>query len=902
MKRGSPPPELLLTKLSAPRISGDIVARPRLYARLSAGLDKPLTLVSAGAGFGKTTTLAAWLAELGCPGAWVLLDRTESDLLTFVNYFVAAIRSLFPDACEHTRALLKVPGAPATSALVLALSNDLEAIEQGTDCAHFVVVFDDYHLAASGAVNDFLAELLRHPAHKLHLVLSTRSDPSMPLSQWRANGQMTEIRGTDLRFSAKEATEFLDKALGAPLDSPSVARLLERTEGWAAGLRLAVLSLVHSEHRVDELVSMEGSDRYLIDYLLSEVLANLPAGYEQFLLETSILDRLTGSLCDAVSGAEPSVLSGQARLEWLAQANLFTFSGDAQGRWYRYHHLFQSMLADRLRRSCGAEQINALHSRASAWYDANGYINEAITHALKAGDEAGAATLVQAHRHEILNYERWHQIEGWLSLFSPQALDARPELLLAQASLAGSNNSIQETSRHLKRLEEIVQPESLPALARGEYEMLCGLVAFYALDPEHGLPCTERALATLPLNFSWARAFARVFQGGHLFLKGEANAAITSLYEGLAEDRQHGNTYRTRLLLALATLYWFTGDMADLALMGQELLSVATERSLLESIGRGHYYQGMAAYQRNDLAAAAEHFAANLVQPEVHYPVVYIGSGFGLATIYQIQGRADMATATTEVITSYAMKRNNPEMLPDVLAHRARLAMLQGRIAEAGQWAAAQSDQIRRGPLLKLREAQVTLGEILLAQGTPESLRRAADLLPRLHEFVASTYNTRYLVEVLALEALLDEARGKHAAALASLEQAVTLAQPGGMLRVFADLGPKLTPLFQQLRTQGVAPGYIDAVLLAFAPSATGPKPDQHGLIEPLTERELEVLTLLSDRYSNKEIANSLSISTMTVKRHASNIYGKLAVENRQQAVAKASALGIITPAPRAQH
>ena len=425
-------------------------------------------------------------------------------------------------------------------------------------------------------------------------------------------------------------------------------------------------------------------------------------------------------------------------------------------------------------------------------------------------------------------------------------------------------------------------------------------MVYWTADAERTLTLAQRALAETPIEHSYVRGIAWMFFGGALALRGDLGDAIAAVHEGLREDRFHSNTYAPRLLLTLCLIYWMAADLPHLLQTADHLLELARERNLAESLDWAQYFRGCAHYQQNDLEAAARDFAAVVSEHRAAHGVVLPHSTFGLASTHQAQGLVEPARAAAATVVKYALEMNNPAMLADARAFEAHLALLQGREGEAARWAAQADRNIRTAPMPLFYVPNFTLVEILLAQGTPASLEEAARLLARLHEVVQATHNTRFLIEALALQALLHDARRERSAALDALAQAVALAEPGGVIRVFVDLGPRMAALLHQLAAQRVGPAGFIATLLAAFPAARGPAPAlrQPGLIEPLSERELEVLALLAQRLTNKEIARALSISPMTVKRHSSNIYQKLAVGGRREAVAKAAALGLVSAAP----
>jgi LuxR family maltose regulon positive regulatory protein len=898
---------LLRTKLYRPRVIGGLVRRPRVRDKLERSIDCPLTLVCAPAGYGKTTLLGDWLAHSGHPNAWLTLDEDDSDPAVFLTYFVAAIRTIVPEACAETSTLLHSPQLPPLTGLASALHNDLDRLHNDPALAggeHFVLVLDDYHLVHNPAVHELLNGLLQRPPRTMHLILSTRQDPPLNLNALRAHGEMEEIRLHDLRFTDEEAATFMQQALGSPLDERILVILQERTEGWAAGLRLAALTLDISTDIDSHVRQLPADNRYITDYLIDEVLSHIPTASQDFLLKTSILELLSGPLCDAVTGMVGPVWDGRAYLEWLSHQGLFTISLDAQGQWYRYHLLFRALLRTRLEQRFSSEEIVRLHAEASTWYASHGLVDEAIRHALAGGDVTATVHLVETHRHEAMNQERWRQLERWLGLFAGRVIDSHLELLLLEAWTLENRFRLADTAACLEGVEALMGkallPEGIAERLQAEIDALRAQLSYWAADAERCEAFARRALRTAPVEHSGVRGHAWVFLAAAMQMRGDLRGALDLVYQGLAEDRSPGSAFATRLLLVLSNIYWISTDLSNMMETANHLLSLAREGDLPESVTRGQYYLGMAHYQRNNLAAAESAFAAVLERRYVAYPLVFAQSAFGLASVYQAQGFADRANATAESVRAYALEMNNPPMLADAQAFGAHLALLQGRNAEALYWAAQCDRRIRRAPMPSFFVPSFALVEILLAKDTPADLEEASQLLGQLRDLVESTHNTRFAIEALALQALLHDRLHDQTAALAALKQALVLAEPGGLIRVFVDLGPPMAALLHQLAAPGVAPEYLNKLLAAFHEVVTPSQgAGQPGLIEPLSARELEVLALLGERLSNKEIAREMGISPMTVKRHTVNIYQKLLVQGRREAAARAVELGILSsPSP----
>jgi LuxR family maltose regulon positive regulatory protein len=903
------PISLLRTKLHRPPVTADFVPRPHLIQQLSTQRDRPLILVSAPAGSGKTTLLSAWLAQEDRPSAWLSLDAHDNDLATFVSYLLAAVQTVFPEAGRATQALVNAPHLPPLSVLANSLINELDELDEP-----FILVIEDYHVMTDPAIDDFLVEVLNHPPRPLRLVVAARHDPSFALDLLRARGQVTEIRSQNLRFSLEETGAFLRQALGANVDAATVAALKEKTEGWIAGLRLAALALHLQGQDQTHLESLLTHGRLVMDYLASEVLAHQPPAIQEFLLKTSVLERLSGSLCDTVislaQGSERSERSdpyrdSQAHLEWLEKSDLFIVALDEHRQWYRYHHLFQELLQQQLASRCSRDEIAELHRRASAWFAAHDQVEEAFHHAFAAGDIAAAVQLVERYRQALINEDQYPHLERWLRLFPREVIEESPELLLAQAWNAWNRFQVAEVIALVDRAEPLVTRMALePAAAnranrlQGEVETLRSYQYSWTGDPARAIDHAERALQETP-SASWnARAIARMFLAGGYLTMGDLKRAYAVLDEGLSEA-QTNDAFQMRVLVIVCILHWINADLQSVMNAASQVLALRELQNrpqVSQSTAYAHFFMGMVHYQRNELAQAEQHLSAALEQRYAAHILILTQNSLVLALTYQAQNQPDKAREVADLLPAILAERGNPLMLPAAQALQAELALRQGRLDQAGQWTArVQPGALVPLPLLGL--PLTTLLKVLLAQNTSDARQTAAAALERLRDSAEGTHRTHSLIEVLALQALLHNAEGDQSAALSVLERAVLLAQPGGFIRVFADLGPGIAELLKRLARRNIARPYIEQILAALSPSKPVAAPvTQAAMIEPLTERELQVLALLQQGLSNKEIAARLVISLPTAKRHIINIYQKLLVSNRREAVAKASAIGLLPP------
>ena len=895
--------QLLLTKLRRPASPGDLVHRPRLLDGVNRGLSQPLTLISAPAGYGKTVLASSVLDSSPLPHTWLSLDRQDNDLRVFLEYVLEAIESVFPQALQRTRSILSASTLPPAKVMATSLINELLELDR-----EFVLVLDDAHLINNPDVLDLLAALLQNPPEGLHLVLVTRRDLPLPLDRLRAYGHMTEIRSSDLRFSAAEIAEFFSLASDVTVSDNDLALLVERTDGWAAALRLAVLALLDSSTRAEQAAILRVENRYVTGYMMSEVPASLPDEIEGFLLRTSILDALCTPLCDAIMEPHGLASHSQAHLEWLVRANMFTESLDGEQIWYRYHGLFRRLLRNELTRRLDAEEIQALHLRASAWYAGQRRIQQAVLHALAGQDTQAAVQLVAQHRHDMLDSEQRPRLERWLRLFPSEVIAEDPDLLLAKAWIIQLGRfDAQTVLGAVAQAQTLVdqmadQPERTGPLL-GEINTLLGMQKnFQANDPQGVIALTSQALESLPPAWYLVRVQAWLHLALAYQMSGQLDKAQATFSAARVEDTAVPGSPRARIITSSCFVHWIAADLPSLIRAAHAALRTCQDASLSESCTWSHHFLACAYYQRNDLAAAERHARAVEERRYAAHPTCVLHNGFVLAAVQQARGLPEQALQVLERANTYLLETRSEPVMPVHDGYHAELALAQGDLDTAAHWARTVGPLVPLGIMGFFYAPQLTLPKVLLAMNTPASRQQAGEALAKLRAFVTAAHNTRFTIEVLALQALLHAAEGDEPAGLQALEQAVLLAQPGGLVRVFVDLGPSMAGLFEQLAIRGIAEAHVEHVLEAFrsapftplAYPGGQPRPSQAHLIEPLTGRELEVLELLARRLSNKEIAQRLVVSPETVKRHTANIYQKLGVHSRRDAVEKARSLRIL--------
>ena len=916
---------LLATKLFVPRPRPDLVPRPRLLARLDAGLDVGrCSLLSAPAGAGKTSLLAAWLAPLDRPVAWVTLDERDQDAHQVLRYLVAALQTIAPACGRGALAWLDAPRPPPPEVVVTGLVNDLAALP-----APGLLVLDDYHLVRAPDVHAAVAFLLDHLPPALHLVIASREDPPLPLPRLRARHQLTEVRAADLGFSVEEAAAFLGAGMGLALAEAQVAALVERTEGWAAGLQLAGLALRDRPDPAAFVTAFTGGHRLVADYLTAEVLDRQPAPTRRFLLATCVLDRLCAPLCDALLApdadrpdtAPPGAGDSQTALEELERANLFLMPLDDERIWYRYHHLFADALRARLAREAGPEAAAALHLRASAWFGREGLLPEAVGHAL-AGDAAeDAATWIEALTPSMFATMSIHQtMAAWLAALPEPVVRTRPLLCLAQAwllihrvELGPAAAWIDAAARALPAAGDDARP------ARGAIAATRAYMATVVPDtaPHHAIEWAERALADLAPDDVAFRGIAGISLGQAALALGQLDRAERAFAEVAAAARaaglvQGGLTASTQQV----NVQRLRGAHRQALATGRAALAWASDHVVPSTVGRLRTLLAELLLDEDDLAAAWPLATEGLAAPREfgNAPPLVLLASLPLVRLRLAQG--DPAAAGAVLAEVRPLVQHGPfamvAQLLEAAEARVRLALGDGAAAVAWATAVAWAAPVEPAGLLDLRfgaaaveAAGVTPARVLIVQGRAAGdatlLRLAERHLEAARELAEGQGLGWLRLRVLILRALLADAKGDREAALGSLAAAVAQAEPEGVIRPFLDEGEPMALLLADLRMAardgrnpagGASPASVGALLAAFGGQEQGR--DRAGLVEPLTARELEVLRLLAAGRSNTEMAAELFVEQSTVKTHLIHLYSKLGVHSRTQAVARARALGLL--------
>jgi len=902
---------ILATKLYIPPPRSKIVLRPRLIERLNEGLSsgRKLTLISASAGFGKTTLVSEWVACCGRPVAWLSLDEGDNDPKGFLAYLVAALQTVAANIGAGVLAALQSSQPPYTASLLAALLNEITALPD-----NFILVLDDYHVIDSKPVDEALTFLLEHLPPRMHLVITTREDPHLPLARLRARDQLTELRAADLRFTPAEASEFLNQVMDLNLSAEDITALEARTEGWIAGLQLAALSMQGRQDAARFIKSFTGSHHFVLDYLVEEVLQRQPEHVRNFLLQTAILDRLSGPLCDAVTGWE----DGRGMLETLERGNLFVVPLDDQRQWYRYHHLFAEVLQAHLREA-QPNQVPTLNQRASEWYEQNGLPSDAIRHVLAAEDFARAADLAEL-AWPASSGGSFQSIEwlGWVKALPEELVRARPVLCAAQAQaflfagkLEAAEARLMDAERWLEPTTNLIERSETPSTKmvvvdeeqfRSLPVSLASVRAYHAQaigDVSGTMKYTRRVLDLLPEGDTKGRGAASSLLGLAQYASGELKAAYRTFSDGLAAGMNPLGVITGAFVLA--DMKMTLGHLYEALSIYEHALQLANEHGEPMPLETQDVYTGISKLHREqgDLEGAAQDLliSRNLGK-QVELADWQYRWCIAQARLKESQGDLDGALDLLNKAERQFVRTPVPEVRP-IAALKTRIWVKQGRISQALDWVRERglsSDD----ELSFLREFEhITLARVLIAQHKCDlvngSIQEAIGLLERLLQAAEEGGRTGSVIEILVVQALAHQAQGNILLALAPLEHALTLAEPENYIRIFIDEGLPIENLLNIIKTENKKLNlYIQRLKAVFL----GEKPqlsvtNQQSLIEPLSERELEVLRLLRSELSGPEISQHLIVSINTFRAHTKNIFNKLGVNDRRAAVRRAEELDL---------
>jgi LuxR family maltose regulon positive regulatory protein len=907
------PVPILTTKFNIPALHPEHLPRPRLAKRLAQGVDRKLTLVSAPAGFGKTMLVTEWLraaaesdimpaAEKLPPSfAWLSLDTADNDPALFWPYAITALNRQYGHLGGKALDLLSAPQPAPIESVLIMLINDLTGVTE-----KFGLVLDDFHVIENRQICTDLAFLLEHLPAAMHLVVTTRVDPPLPLARLRARQQLNELRAEDLRFTPTETVQFFDRIKGLNLSAADVTALESRTEGWVVGLQLAALSLQQRPNPADFIASFTGSHQYILDYLTLEVLQPQPAHIQAFLLETAILDQLTGALCNAVTGRADS----QAILEQLAAANLFVMPLDDQRRWYRYHQLFADLLRHRLQQT--TVDVPALYCRAAHWYEQQGDVEKAINYALAAPDAALVQRLIEQNFYQVLKRGKYSRLLNWFDALGTDHVVAHPELGVAYAWLLFYVGRLNEAKNIITAQGQILLVKEFAGhqSAWGALRSLQAQFAMFQGKLTEAVEFSTQALRLLSDDEPdlLLRAFTEQNLAIIYWLMGNQQAADHLLTQTTLIDRfQQTNPGTAAIITALnqAELHQLHGKLTQAAQLYRRVLHLVTDHHLNELpmlVGMAHAELGHMLHEWNDLETATHHLKAALELCERGAGIRVAGRAHqGMTMVLKAQGNV---TAALELLDTMETKVREFDLsFPMAMAalQRINLYITQGNLEPVAQWVQQHQPDLPNAPA-RPRIMELTIrARALLALSQKEA---ALALLTRLRQVTETADWLEFHIKILALQALAFQQHHQQPQALAALEQALRLAEPEGYIRTFVDESAPMAALLLNLlptRRQPAPPealpsvAYLQKLLnVLHVDGAALVKAASSPLANPLTDREREVLQLITAGMSTKKIAARLVIADSTLKTHLKNIYGKLDAHNRLDAVAKAKALNLI--------
>jgi len=917
------PVPIIKTKLHPPFTRPKLVLRPRLQEQIAQGLRCPLTVITAPAGFGKTTLVASSIIDCGMQTAWLSLDINDNQPESFLRYLVAALQ-VVDDSIGHAAAqFLERPQHTEPEAVLIHLINHLDSTNR-----EIALVLDDYQYITSQAVHDQVSFLIEHCPKTFHLLITTRSDPSLPVTRLRARGQIVELRAADLRFTQAETAHFLSEVMDLQLDSESVTKLEQRTEGWIAGLQMAALSMRNRQDLTGFIKSFSGTNRYIVDYLLEEVLLSQPTEIQHFLLHTSILETLTAPLCDfllatdemSASHAENIALpapssNGQsaANLAYLEQANLFLVPLDDERIWYRYHHLFADLLRAQLHKTLTPEGLSRLHIRAAEWHAQNGSVLDAIHHASLASDAERVERFIQQNYIELVRRGEMSRIRLWIGNLSRELVYSRHWLCIYEAYSHAWFGRADEAIRLLEEAEKRYPIDaSTPEVQsiKGHLTYVKSRVTAMGGDIQHAIDLCLAARKNIPADDLALQLDTLITLGYEYFLSGDFTSASHYLTEMIHRGTTIGAIINTvAASCVMARLYTIQGKLHqayDTYQSAMRWIPVEEDQHLgvraLVKVGIAELL-----YQWNDLEAALSHLQEGLALMSMWDKADDLALAYVTrARIHLAQAKHQEATQAIEKATRLIQTRGVfSEARHAVENAQVRLWLAQGNRQAIDRWAASQEERLRanRSSAFENELLHISLARVLISR---DRSHKAAALLSRLEENTRDSGRNGRLIEVLILKALALWGEGKHEQARHTLSESLELASPEGYTRIFLDAGQQMQPMIAHWVSEADSSptrDYASHLLTCFAsePHAstelleTIPPTNQQALIEPLSQRELEVLALVALGKTNQEIARQLIVARGTIKAHAASIYRKLDVTNRTQAVARARQLGILS-------
>lgn len=899
---------ILLTKLHQPTISNKHVHRIRLIQSLDSNRNLPLQLIIAPAGYGKTTLISCWLKHNDWPSIWLSIDKMDNDLHQFLRYLTHAIQKQFPDSLSKFNLLINLPKLPSNEVLTNNLINEIEDIGQD-----FIFVLDDFHLIKENLIHDLLSSILRYPPQNLHLIIIGRKPPFFPLHTLRVQEKCHEIHMIDLKFNEQETRKYLQRSFDKKIDMESLTYWTEKTEGWITALQLTVLAKNQQPTLITNFEEKHIDTQYIMEYLFSEVVAQVDPKIYQFLLCTSISNRFCVPLCIAICPTETGSMQNSCLssniIDYLKNENLFLIDLDGQNFWFRYHHLFQDLLYDRLRNEFSLEHRVSLHDKASRWFEKNNFIEDAIYHRIKARDPEGAAKILEKNQVYEQDNDRWRNVQRWLNLLPAEIKYHHPHLLLTQAWIYHDLFQLNKISEIINKMESLGTEITFDDTSIREMNFFKAILLYWE----------GKADASLKLLSSIKNSRSKMqhrFDGiceqyycvaSHFV--GQGKTALESINNLLLTKPSLNDVILSRTLMARAFINMLSGHLTLVTQDAQSVMEISDNKARVKSWG--NYLQASRAFFSNHLEIAISHFKSILDDRYNILTRVVIDAFSGLALCYQLMNRPDTAKEFVEQLIDFTLEINDPQF--QILAHslQARIAVAQDDLEPASLWL-KEFNQTSFNPdmFIWIEVPTITQARVLITISSDESLEQACQLLETFIQTVEASHNTFQKIIVLPLLAITYSKQGHVNKSIEVTKEAVKLSRTGDWIQPFIESGSAMCELINNLMLQDETLtteelNYIKKILTAFivkepvTKSETSSFADKSLSSTPsvsmdnlLTNREIEILMLLKQRFSNKEIGEQLFISMETVKSHLKKIYTKFDVGDRKEAVNKADELG----------
>ncbi len=888
---------ILNTKLQRPSLPSDFIPKPALLEYVNDNIERPLTLISAGGGFGKSTFVNSWLSDIPYKISWLSLDDEDNDIRTLLTYFISSVQQAFPEFGKTLQSLLHSEHLPPMNVFARQLVNDLNNLPE-----RLFLAFDDFHVITNREIIDLFSTILKYPIPNLHLILITRTDPPLPLTKLRAQNKMKDVRSSHLRMTEEETRKFIQFHIPTDNITPLVKILNDYLEGWITGLRLAVFHLPFQNEKTEDFETVLAKTNLPEEYFLKEILNNINAKKLKFLLKTSILQKFNSQLADHLLTESNDDFNSSAIIDELVKKNLFIINLDNEGQWYRYHHLFQSLLQKELAKRIPKETIIELHKRASQWYESVLSLEDAFFYAAQINDYDRISELVEKHMHTTLNENKWYVLEQWLKKIPDSYIYQKPALIIARMWVLQHKNEIWAIPDLLEKLKELHSSTSWDNEIELQKQFFVGIILFWSAKIKQSLAMFDNVRKNLSPDKSGARSLATIYYANASQMNGTGREVFMEIEKNLYDNRN--NTYfQTILNGALVYMKLLEGDLFAAERISRQTLEHGQSENDIFGTVWGKYFLGYIAFQQGKYELSEKYFSYVL---DNIYIINMVGSVDGYSGMMLSQlalNKTKDFENTLEQFVSFVKERNNPVFSTIAYAVRARLALLNNDIETASRLIKIANMDFDSGTMLfHIEVPRITLCRILLAQNNSESTDEAMGILNELLTLAEKTRNIPQLINIQTLLTLGYKQKDYTKKAIESLTNALTIAEPGNWIQPFTETGTEIRDLLARINSNDKPKKFVSVLLNKMSnvhkPSKKLPIPDVKAQnayhLDPLSNRELDVIQLLAKRFSNKEIAGELHISESTVKRHTITIYQKLGVNKRRDAVLKAREIDII--------